>query len=68
MTQEQAINSLMTENRTFPPPEAVRKNAYVSSTEQYTRMWERSVKDPDGFWPHDGCGTMSASGSSLRVQ
>jgi len=50
MTQEQAINSLMTENRTFPPPEAVRKNAYVSSTEQYTRMWERSVKDPDGFW------------------
>ncbi len=50
MTQEQAINSLMTENRTFPPPEAVRKNAYVSSTEQYTQMWERSIKDPDGFW------------------
>jgi len=50
MTQEQAINSLMTENRTFPPPEAVRKNAYVSSTEQYTQMWERSIKEPDGFW------------------
>ncbi len=50
MTQEKAINSLMTENRTFPPPEAVRKNAYVSSLEQYTQMWERSIKDPDGFW------------------
>ena len=50
MTQEQAINSLMTENRTFPPPEAVRKNAYISSTEQYTQMWEKSIKDPDGFW------------------
>ncbi|HPC93456.1 MAG TPA: acetate--CoA ligase [Sedimentisphaerales bacterium] len=50
MTQEKAINSLMTENRTFPPPEAVRKNAHVSSMEQYTKMWERSIKDPDGFW------------------
>ncbi|MDI9431215.1 MAG: acetate--CoA ligase [Planctomycetota bacterium] len=50
MTQEQAINSLMTESRTFPPPEEIRKNAYISSLEQYAQMWTRSVKDPDGFW------------------
>ncbi len=50
MTQEQAINSLMTESRTFPPSEEIRKKAYISSLEQYAQMWEKSVKDPDGFW------------------
>ncbi|MDI6447643.1 acetate--CoA ligase [Anaerobaca lacustris] len=50
MTQEQAINSLMTESRTFPPPEEIRKKAYISSEAQYKQMWEKSVKDPDGFW------------------
>ncbi len=50
MTQEKAINSLMTESRTFPPPEAIKKNAYISSDEQYKEMWEKSIKDPDGFW------------------
>ncbi len=50
MAQEKAISSLMTETRTFPPPERIRKNAYVSSDEQYRKMWERSISDPDGFW------------------
>jgi acetyl-CoA synthetase len=40
----------MTENRTFPPPAAVKKNAYVNSFKQYKRMWEKSLDDPDGFW------------------
>jgi acetyl-CoA synthetase len=40
----------MTENRTFPPPEAIKANAYVASPEQYQEMWEKSIKDPDGFW------------------
>ena len=50
MTQEQAINSLMTESRTFPPPEEITKRAYISSDAQYKEMWNRSIKDPDGFW------------------
>ncbi len=50
MTQEKAINSLMTESRTFPPPEAIQKNAHISSDAQYQEMWEKSIKDPDGFW------------------
>jgi len=50
MAQEKAIDSLMTENRTFPPPEAIKANAYVASPEQYQEMWEQSIKDPDGFW------------------
>ncbi len=50
MTQEQAISSLMTETRTFPPPERIQKNAYVNSMEQYRKMWEESLRDPDKFW------------------
>ncbi len=50
MTQEKAINSLMTESRTFPPPESIQKNAHISSDAQYKEMWEKSIKDPDGFW------------------
>jgi acetyl-CoA synthetase len=40
----------MTESRTFPPPAAVKKKAYINSIKQYKQMWERSIDDPDGFW------------------
>jgi acetyl-CoA synthetase len=50
MAPEKAISSLMTETRMFPPPERIQKQAYISSEEQYRKMWERSLKDPDGFW------------------
>ncbi|MGQ9590069.1 MAG: acetate--CoA ligase [Planctomycetota bacterium] len=40
----------MTETRTFPPPESVRKRAHVKSFEEYERLYRRSVEDPDGFW------------------
>jgi acetyl-CoA synthetase len=48
--EQKAIDSLMTESRTFPPPKAVRANAYIASFEQYLEMWEESIADPDGFW------------------
>ena len=47
---EKAIESLMTEERTFPPPEDLQANAHVSSVAQYEEMWRRSIDDPDGFW------------------
>jgi acetyl-CoA synthetase len=50
MAQDKAISSLMTETRVFPPPERIRKTAYVSSMEQYKKMWEQSIRDPDKFW------------------
>ncbi len=50
MAQEKAIDSLMTENRTFPPLEGIKANAHIASEEQYKEMWEKSIKDPDGFW------------------
>ena len=50
MTQEKAIDSLMTEERTFPPPASIKANAYITSTEQYQQMWEKSINNPDSFW------------------
>jgi acetyl-CoA synthetase len=44
------IVSLMTEKRTFAPPKSIQANAYVNSEEQYKKMWEQSVNDPDAFW------------------
>jgi hypothetical protein len=34
----------------YPVPEDFRKNAYVNSYDQYKKMWQDSIDDPDGFW------------------
>jgi len=49
-TQQKAIYSLMSEERTFGPPENIKANAYISTTEQYEQMWAQSINDPDNFW------------------
>ncbi len=48
--KEGAMKSLMQETRKFPPPENIRSNAYVDSEEQYQKMWDQSINDPDTFW------------------
>ena len=48
--QKKAIDSLMMESRTFPPPAELSAAAEISSTEQYQEMYDRSINDPDGFW------------------
>ncbi|MHC4759417.1 MAG: acetate--CoA ligase, partial [Planctomycetota bacterium] len=51
MAQEQkGIDSLMSEERTFPPPAEIVANAHINSEEQYQKMWEQSINDPDNFW------------------
>jgi len=49
-TEQKGMDSLMTESRTFPPPETIKTNAHISSQEQYKQMWEKSINDPDDFW------------------
>ncbi len=44
-----STSSLLQENRTFPPSPDVVKRAYINA-EQYQQMYDRSIKDPDGFW------------------
>ena len=50
MAKERAIDSLMSEKRTFPPPADLQAKAHVTSMRQYQEMYDRSVNDPEGFW------------------
>ncbi|MGB7767770.1 MAG: acetate--CoA ligase [Verrucomicrobiia bacterium] len=44
-----STSSLMQESRTFPPKPEVVQRAHLNAA-QYQKMYERSIKDPDGFW------------------
>ena len=34
----------------FPPSKAFVDQAYVKSREEYEKMWNQSIKDPETFW------------------
>ncbi len=36
--------------RMFSPPASFAKKAHVKSMDEYKKMYERSIKDPEGFW------------------
>ena len=40
----------MSEDMVFYPPEEMSKKAYIKSMDEYEKMYERSLKDPEGFW------------------
>ncbi|NQT94744.1 MAG: AMP-binding protein, partial [Lentisphaerae bacterium] len=44
-----STDSLMTEERTFPPSADVVERALID-TETYERMYKESIEDSDGFW------------------
>ncbi len=44
------FDSVLEESRTFPPSDAFRTNAYVSSFADYQKMYRRSVEAPEEFW------------------
>ncbi len=48
-TQTVSTSSLMQESRTFPPSKEVIRHALINR-DQYRKMYEHSIKDPDGFW------------------
>lgn len=50
MSEEQSIQVLMSETRTFPPSEEFSKKAHIGSLEEYEKIYKRSVDDPQGFW------------------
>jgi acetyl-CoA synthetase len=47
---KKGMQSLMTEDRTFPPPANIQSNAWISSMDQYKKLWDQSINDPDAFW------------------
>src|SRR5438270_3528506 len=44
------MESLLRENRVFPPSKEFSAKAHIGSLEQYEAMYQRSVEDPNGFW------------------
>ncbi len=44
------IKGVLKEERVFYPSEAFRQQAHIKSEEEYQRLYEESLKDPEGFW------------------
>jgi acetyl-CoA synthetase len=44
------FESLMREDRVFPPPAEFAAKARIKSLAEYEAMYARSIADPDGFW------------------
>lgn len=38
------------EGKTFAPPKDFTAKAYIKSREEYQKLWDQSIKDPEGFW------------------
>jgi len=53
MESESEVRSLMTENKIFAPSEDFKKGAHIKSIDEYRKMYERSLRDPDGFWAEE---------------
>ena len=44
------IDSILQEQRSFPPPAEFSRQAHVKSLEEYERIYKQSVEDPEKFW------------------
>jgi acetyl-CoA synthetase len=44
------MDSLLREDRVFPPPPEFAAKAHIGSMAEYEAMYRRSVEDPTGFW------------------
>jgi acetyl-CoA synthetase len=48
--KEKGIASMLEDKRVFEPPDGIKLKAYIKNLEEYKKLYERSVKDPEGFW------------------
>ena len=37
----------------YNPPASIAEKAFIKSMDQYREMYERSIKDPEGFWANE---------------
>ncbi|MDX1660468.1 MAG: acetate--CoA ligase [Gemmatimonadota bacterium] len=44
------FDTLLSEERRFPPPEEFSSRARVGSMDAYDRLYRESIDDPEGFW------------------
>src|SRR4030043_602674 len=50
MSQDNKINSMMSEERVFNPPKELSDQAYIKSLDEYRKIYKNSVEDPEKFW------------------
>ena len=48
--EQRTLGSMMQEKRIFYPPEELSRKAYIKSLEEYKRIYQRSLDEPEGFW------------------
>ncbi len=48
--EKKTITSMMEEKRIFPPSKEFSSKAHIKSLDEYKKMYERSIRDPEGFW------------------
>ena len=47
---DKQFDSVLEEARKFEPSEEFKKGAHISSLDEYKKMFDQSIKDPEGFW------------------
>jgi len=50
MAEDKGMLSMMDEKRVFPPSKETSEKAYIKSMDEYKKLYEKSVKDPEKFW------------------
>src|SRR5436190_1477037 len=50
MTEQTAIESILHEERVFPPPPEFAAKAHVKSFEEYEKLYDEAAKDVPAFW------------------
>ncbi len=50
MNQESGAATAVRSERLYEPPSSIVARAHVRSFDDYQKMYERSIRDPDGFW------------------
>jgi acetyl-CoA synthetase len=50
MPERTEIESILTEDRVFPPPAEFAQNAHIKSFEEFEQIYAAAEADPEGFW------------------
>ena len=50
MSEDNKIESMMTENRIFEPSKETAATAHIKSMDEYRAIYKRSIEDPEVFW------------------
>ncbi|MDD4876876.1 MAG: acetyl-coenzyme A synthetase N-terminal domain-containing protein, partial [Dehalococcoidales bacterium] len=50
MEEKKTITSMMDEKRVFNPPKELSEKAYIKSLDEYKKIYQKSIDDPEAFW------------------